>query len=109
MTAFIGSLWRAFSSLQAGSCFPLDFPARLPAVRSADPQRTPPNYRMDLLRSAALREEEEQMADWEWEYLRRRLGGGLCRRQIERAIWYRQEVQMPIEGIAKALAYFYGV
>lgn len=49
------------------------------------------------------------MAAWEWEYLRSQLGGSLCPRQIQRAVWYREEVQMPIEGITKALAYFYDV
>lgn len=47
------------------------------------------------------------MAGWELDYLRQQLGGVLCPRQIQRAVWYREEAQMPIESIALALAYFY--
>ncbi len=48
------------------------------------------------------------MANWELEYLAKRLGGPLCTRQIQRAIWYREQAQMPIKSIGAALAYFYG-
>lgn len=47
------------------------------------------------------------MADWELDYLRWRLGGQLDPRQLQRALWYREEALMPIESIAGALAYFY--
>ena len=47
------------------------------------------------------------MAGWELDYLRQQLGGALCPRQIQRAVWYREEAQMPSESIAVALAYFY--